>query len=115
MSANVPASLVTAWSSGQIRLVDALGVPTEALHAARALGERCLALGDFVRAEAIFSGLSVLDPTDPRPAVALASLALERGLPEIALAWAERTLSLLPGDAALNALAARARVAIALA
>jgi hypothetical protein len=111
---STPASLVAAWSRGEVVLKDVLAVPRDALVAAQALAERCVVLGDAARAEVIYRGLSVLDPTDVVSAARLAQLALERGEPEVALAWATRTLALVPRDAALRALEARARTAITL-
>lgn len=108
-------SLVAAWSRGELVLKDVLAVPRDALLAARSLAERCLRLGDRQRAEIIFRGLSTLDPGDARSAAALATLALEDGAPELAIAWANRTLAVVPGDEGLRALEARARTALGLA
>lgn len=113
MSPVASSALLGAWAEGRISLRDLLGVPAEAIAAAHRLGERCLVLGDLARAEAIFSGLSALEPADPRSAVVLATLALEQGAPDVALAWIERAQRLVPEEPALRALAERARRALA--
>ena len=114
MSAVASPALLSVWAEGRISLRDLLGVPAEAIAAANHLGERCLALGDAARAEAIFAGLAALEPAAPRPAIVLATLALERAAPDVALGWIEHTRRLAPGDPALEALAVRARRALAL-
>lgn len=114
MSRAIRTTLVDAWARGELPLRDVLGVPAEAIAAARTLGERCIVLGDAARAEIVFAGLAALDPADGAAAASLATLALERGAPDIALAWAERTLGVGPGDPNLRSLAARARRALEL-
>jgi predicted Zn-dependent protease len=91
----IDASLLT---SPDLPLARVLGIPGEAIDAARALARMLAAHGEVERAQRMLEGCLALDPGDLESALALADLALDRGDAAIALHAAERAVRTAGGE-----------------
>lgn len=92
-------SLLLASARGEIALARVLGIPAEALQAARALAGALAAHGETDRARTILEGCLALDGGDFEAAVALAEMALERGDAAAAIDAAGQALAAGGGEA----------------
>jgi len=93
----------------------ALGIPREALDAARTLARALAAHGETERARRMLEGCLALDPCDLESALALCDLALDRGDAGAALEAARAALSAGGGEGRAPAAALRLARALLLA
>lgn len=82
----------------EIALARALGIPAEAISAARALARSLALHGEHERARRILEGCLALDAGDLESALELAELAIARADPSAALDAAGRALAAAGGE-----------------